>query len=143
MQPCSCGCFEPHVIARRETADGRRVKVWSDGMVTHADPFGTHICGIGRARSDHNANGYARAGRAIVDIISLFDFSELRTLVRVARDRAWHNYKSEDMRRQHITAIVGRKTARGLTGGQRALDAALAKATPPVPWMLRWQSRTK
>jgi hypothetical protein len=31
---CSCGETAPHVIARRETADGIAIQIWHDGAVT-------------------------------------------------------------------------------------------------------------
>ena len=31
---CSCGCFKPHAFATRETADGRRVRLWTDGTTS-------------------------------------------------------------------------------------------------------------
>jgi hypothetical protein len=106
---CSCGCAEAHPIATRETADHRRVRVWSDGMVTHADPFGTHIRGIGPVRIARSSA--ALAGRDLVECIGFFDFAELPTLVRTARALRKHTYRSDDARRADIVRTAS-KTAK-------------------------------
>jgi len=48
---CTCGCTEPHVIAKRVTDDGYTIKCWSDGMVT--DRFGVCLRGLGKSRMAH------------------------------------------------------------------------------------------
>lgn len=109
---CTCGCAEVHPIATRTTADMHRVKVWSDGMVTHADPFGTHIRGIGPARAKHRAKAFARTSATLAECVGFFDFNELSTLVRVVRENVWHDYSSEDARRRHIICTTHRVLAK-------------------------------
>jgi hypothetical protein len=39
---CTCGIKEPHVIAKRQSADGKSLHIWSDGCMTywHGQYFG-------------------------------------------------------------------------------------------------------
>lgn len=79
--PCSCGCAEAHIIARRKTFEGIAVQIWSDGAVT---------CGINTyvAMAPRSAFGRARAVKAgwlIASMVEMYDHAELRGLVLAAR----------------------------------------------------------
>lgn len=81
VNPCSCGCTEPHVIARRNTFDGIRVQLWSDGAVT---------CGINTYVAMAPRSAYARrkaveAGWLVAGCVDMYDHAELRGLVGAAR----------------------------------------------------------
>jgi hypothetical protein len=79
--PCSCGCTEAHVIARRKTFDGIAVQLWSDGAVT---------CGINTyvamaPRSAHGRRNAVKAAWLMAGEVALYDHAELRGLVLAAR----------------------------------------------------------
>jgi len=85
---CSCGgdsCGpNAHVMARRLTADGIMVQVWSDGAVTCG--LGTYI--IRGVRSGRNAFALGAAVEAawlVAGEVSLYDHAELRGLCVAAR----------------------------------------------------------
>lgn len=44
---CSCGNPSPHPVARKTTADGTSVHVWSDGLVTDASIVAGYLPGVG------------------------------------------------------------------------------------------------
>ena len=80
---CSCGCDHPHVIARRETADGKLIHVWSDGDVTTSMGWG--LIGIGRGRTAFSRAAYRQAALDIIDDVSLYTFEELPHIIHFAR----------------------------------------------------------
>jgi hypothetical protein len=100
---CTCGNTEPHPIARKTTADGVKVHVWSDGMVTDASIIAGYLAGVGR-RKVPVARLWAFAGEVCV-----FDASELGSLVAEHR-RAAKRQAAIDASRpaeRHPDAIVG------------------------------------
>ena len=106
---CSCGCFKPHAFATRETADGKRVRLWTDGTITHAgvgDPF---IKGLGEARSTWGTRARSRTLRLIANDVSLFDLAELPTLVRVGEPTGRSSWSSENDRRLFIILDANRR----------------------------------
>lgn len=70
------------VLARRKTADGRSVKLWSDGQVTWAF---SAIRGIGRAIEPWAQEADLKAGWAAIDLVSLCDAAEIPALIKEAR----------------------------------------------------------
>jgi hypothetical protein len=98
--PCTCGELAPHIVARRTTADGRRVEIYSDGYVL--GPAGHYLPGVGRKRvpAEHLV--------AFASEVCLFTVAELGALV-VEHQRA---AKLEAERSRpialHPNAIVGR-----------------------------------
>lgn len=80
---CPCGCSAAHKIAHRQTADGIRVTLWSDGTVTSG--MGFCIRGIGAARSNYEAEKDVEAGWLAFAEIELYDLAEVSRLVRAAR----------------------------------------------------------
>lgn len=79
--PCSCGDAEPHVIARRMSADGAIVKLWSDGAVSSGLGF-TILRGVRSGRRHELA---LRAAWLLADEVCLYDRGELGFLARMAR----------------------------------------------------------
>lgn len=74
MRACSCGDHAPHRIARRTTADGILIVVWSDGWLT--DRMGLRLAKL-RVKYDFDRDSlWALAG-----LIGFFDLAELRPLV--------------------------------------------------------------
>lgn len=93
---CSCGIAELHEIARRRTADGHDVCLWSDGMVTRA--LGYHIRGVGRRRAkpvEHEL----RIGWAVLDAAGVYDADELAELVGRYRRAFDANTDAKEARR--------------------------------------------
>lgn len=94
---CSCGDPAHHVIAKRQTADGRTVQFWEDSAITGALGQGFH------QHAAHKAWQKAirhQAADLLQEEVCLYDHAELPALViaaqQVARDmlgkgfdRAW------------------------------------------------------
>ena len=99
---CSCGCAEAHVIARRVTADGARLEVWSDGTITQR---GIWIRGLGETRSAWALSTRVRAARLMMDDFGIYDLSEIADLVKIAAKTFAHQYSSETDRRLHVRAL--------------------------------------
>jgi hypothetical protein len=102
MSACSCGCTEAHIIARRTTADGIRVEVWSDGTISQRGFF---IRGLGTPRSAWAVRARTRAARLMLDELELYDVGELPRLIKIAARTFAHTYSSEDTRRGHVRAL--------------------------------------
>lgn len=77
---CSCGNNETHIVARRTTADGAEIVLWSDGDLTR--PLGFAIPGVGRLSDRALA---LRSGRLVLEDLCLYQLSEVSTLVKAAR----------------------------------------------------------
>lgn len=135
VTPCSCGCVEPHIIARRTTADGVRVDVWSDGTLTQRGMF---LRGLGTPRSNWAVSARARAARLVCDELELYNLAELP---KVAAKTYAHTYSSEADRLGHVRVLVASALALALTAcgpdafytippladaGQDALEDALS-----------------
>ncbi len=82
---CSCGLHcrgaEAHVVACRTTDDGITIKLWSDGCITS----GINTIVAQGARTDAAVDIYLRAGRMVMDWISVYDFNDVRPMVDAAR----------------------------------------------------------
>lgn len=76
---CTCGRTDDHVIAERQTFDGVRVCIWSNGDLTGA--LGIYPRDIGKT---HGAS-QIRVARLIQDEISMYDWAELADLIKMAR----------------------------------------------------------
>lgn len=110
---CSCGCAEPHVVMRRETADGARLAIWNDGALTHANALGTYVRGLGEPRSNWSRHARRRAVMLVADDLAVFDLAEIPVVVKAAENCMPHTYRSEHDRRVHALAIARRRLARG------------------------------
>ena len=99
-EPCSCGCTEPHQIARRTTADGVRLAVWSDGAVTLA--VGIYLRGLGIPRSAWARATRARAVRLVMGDLEMFDATEIPPLVKAAEATYRHTWSSDHDRRAFV-----------------------------------------
>ena len=75
-QTCICGQEKDHPIARRATADGTHVLLWSTGEVTGA--LGYKLPGVPMRRD-------LPTGRRFIDEVCLWDTSELWALYKAAR----------------------------------------------------------
>lgn len=82
---CSCGCSALHVIARRETADGRALTILSDGSIL-AGPtkLSPALRGLGAPRSNYTAGKRAAAVALVLDDLGLYDFAEVATAIKIA-----------------------------------------------------------
>lgn len=103
---CSCGVHSDHKVARRLTADGKTVVLWSDGQVTGA--FNA-IRGIGRARTRTARRLNLRAGWLVFADVELYDFDEVPGLVRAARQGVRQYNATEDSARAFMRQRVKRR----------------------------------
>src|SRR4051812_35894631 len=82
-----CSCGEPscgdraHVMAKRKTADGIIIKLWSDGAITAG--LNTYV--IRGARSARAVRLAVAAGWLVVGEVCLYDYAEVRKLCVSAR----------------------------------------------------------
>ncbi len=78
--PCTCGESAPHIVARRETADGHAICLWNDGAFTWG-ALGRIVngCALRPTAADVAARWLA-AGEAC-----LWDASDVPRLIRTAR----------------------------------------------------------
>jgi hypothetical protein len=85
MSTCTCGNSELHAIARRTTADGVTVALWSDGDIT--DRLGFRIRGVGKTRGAGPAalDRALRVGWLVMNNVCVYDFSEVAALVKAGR----------------------------------------------------------
>jgi hypothetical protein len=72
------------VMARRRTADGMIVELWSDSSVT-TGAFGTIVVGATAAASDETVRLNVLAGWLAINDACLYDAAEIRALVLAAR----------------------------------------------------------
>ena len=77
---CSCGKTEDHVLATRQTVEGVKVQLWSDGTITGLT--GTYPRGIGKSRTPN-----LEAGWRVMGNVSLYTWEELPLLIRAERRR--------------------------------------------------------
>lgn len=85
---CSCGETEHHIIARRKTADGIGVCVWSDGLVTGY--LGMVLPGVTcvRPRTVEAVNRERRAAWMLAEWVCLYDVAEVGALYSDCRKAA-------------------------------------------------------
>ena len=72
-------------IAKAKTFDGTGILFYSDGLVTTSLGYGFGA-GTGRAKKTASIKQAVKANQLVAGEISLFDFSEVDLLIRVARD---------------------------------------------------------
>jgi hypothetical protein len=79
---CTCGDTEPHVIARRTTADGIAVEVWHDGAITGRCGRARALPGvpIARPRTAEAFHLARRAASLLAGEVCLYDLAELPRL---------------------------------------------------------------
>ena len=83
---CSCGNPEPHIVARRTTADSTILCLWSDGDVTLR--LGFVLKGLGRGRSGYADRCNALAARVVFDDACLLTVPEFTASLKLARKLA-------------------------------------------------------
>jgi hypothetical protein len=85
---CTCGNADHHVIKNANTADGKRVSLWSDGMVTGL--FGHRLSGIPARRGKDEAavQRNLKAGHLLLGDVELYDVSEIGDLYAAAERAA-------------------------------------------------------
>ena len=96
---CLCGNASHHPIARKTTADGAHVHVWSDGLVTDASIVAGYLPGVGRKRLP------AARLWAFAEDVCLYHVSELAGLVtehqRAAKAQAAEEHRERHPSRHH------------------------------------------
>lgn len=95
---CTCGRTDPHVIARRRTADGFTVCAWSDGPVTAE--LGRKIDGlpIVRPTTPEAIELARRAAWLLLGEACLWDLSDMARLYSVCRAVAKRSGLPDDVR---------------------------------------------
>lgn len=83
---CSCGCVEPHVIARRELATGERIALWSDGDATWGDRFVRTAVALGRPLRAGAPDTADRGAEGIADVAGFIDATEIARAIHLARE---------------------------------------------------------
>ena len=83
MQTCSCGNAEAHIIARRKTATGTPVALWSDGGLTSG--MGFQIQGMGVARTQASRDLNVEAGWLFIAACELHENHEIVALAKSCR----------------------------------------------------------
>lgn len=119
---CSCGNHDAHPIARKTTADGAHVHVWSDGLVTDASIAAGYLPGVGRRRLPA-----ARLWAFAADVC-LYHVSELGALVtehqRAAKAQSAAEHRERNPSRHHEDdQTVARGAALARAFGHRAAIA--------------------
>lgn len=74
---CTCGEAHPHVAARRVTADGAHVEVWSDGAVTASLGIGFPGIPVARPKTDEAISQQRRIGWMFASWASVYSRDEL------------------------------------------------------------------
>lgn len=122
---CSCGCREAHSFATRETFDGKRIDLWTDGRITHRVPGFPYLAGLGAPRSDWSIRVRIAAVRLIADDVGLYTLAEVVTAVRVAEKTYAHNWSDDAARRAFVRSKTIQHFNLGLSNLARAaLDGA-------------------
>ena len=80
---------EAKVIARRKTADGQIVLLWSDGSITGSMSY--KLSGVPMTKN-------SRVGWLFMGEVALFDIDELHALYKAAKWAAKHNGQPGDVR---------------------------------------------
>lgn len=88
------------VIARRSTADGVHVCLWSDGTLTWS--LGSIIKGSANPRTRAQSEMALRAGWLVLGDVALYDADEVPTLIRAARATAKAGSDPGDMRARFV-----------------------------------------
>jgi hypothetical protein len=96
---CTCGSAYHHVVKSANTADNKRVCLWSDGMVTGL--FGHRLSGIPARRGKDAASVQRnlKAGRLLLGDVELYDVSEIGDLYAAAERAAKLDGQPGTMRR--------------------------------------------
>lgn len=109
---CTCGEVALHTVARRSTADGKHVLLWSDGSLTWA--LGYAIKGSAFPRTAEQRERALRAGWLVVGEVCIHNADDVSDLVAAAR---W----------------VADRDANGLPGDVRARLRAMRTPSGPKP----------
>lgn len=124
---CTCGCTEAHEVARRQTADGVTVAFWSDGCVSGI--MGLNVQAW-PPRSAFATRRAIEANRIVADEVCLYDWSEVRSLIRTAR-RSLEQVclAPADYIRRSMAGETFRSTGAVVTSRKSAPDGAETRAT--------------
>lgn len=103
---CSCGGGEPHIIARRTTADGIGVEFWHDGAITGRTGLALPGVPIVRPRTADATDLALRSASLVSGDVELYDLSDLPRLYMCARRAAARFGSPGDMRAEFAKADV-------------------------------------
>lgn len=98
---CSCGNPETHKVATRETADGFKVTIWSDGGLT-VSYLHHYVRGLGNPRTNYGRTNRKRSVKLLMDSFGLMNLKEISRAIKLAERSYAHTYDTEDSRRLHV-----------------------------------------
>lgn len=101
---CSCGEARPHEVARRRTADGVSVLLWSDGPVTGRLGYQIEGVPMARPRSAEGRKLALRAGRLLMGEVCIHDAADLGALYEACRWAAKRGGLPGDVRQRMRSA---------------------------------------
>jgi hypothetical protein len=95
---CSCGATGDHVVAERESADGKYLVLWSSGELTQRGGVGFPGVPVARSRDAAQVRVALEAGRLVLGEASLWDAAEIPALYAAARRVAARGGSPGDLR---------------------------------------------
>lgn len=102
MPPTICHCGAPaeysHIVARRSTADGKSVLLWSHGHLTWR--FGEYVRGSAHPRTATQVAAALAAGWLLLGDVELWEAEEVPTLAAAARQVAARSGLPGDLRKR-------------------------------------------
>lgn len=96
---CSCGETKPHVVMRRQTADGIEVCLWENGAVTGSMGIGLPRVPLARPKTPNAVSRAMSLGRLMVGDVEIYDAAELPALYDAAKRAAARDGLPGTMRR--------------------------------------------
>lgn len=94
--PCSCNNPESHIIARRQTADGVTVCLWSDGLVSFL--LGRYLPGVRPSRGGWQQDADLTAGWALMGEVCCLDAAEVAPAFQALRRECRKPYQRTSWR---------------------------------------------
>ncbi len=85
LAPCSCGHDHAHQIAKRLTADGIAVILWSNGPVTGRMGFALDGVPVARPATEEARAVALAAGWLLLGEVALYDYADLGALYAACR----------------------------------------------------------
>jgi hypothetical protein len=109
---CTCGKTEVHPIARRRSADGYSVVIWSDGGISGHLGLNTIVR---PSRGEWATQRALDAAWLFAGECELYEWDELKRLARVARDAV---KKRPATAREYVRAAMSGAKFQAIKGGR-------------------------
>lgn len=98
LNSCTCGNDQPHIVARRRTADDVAVEIWHDGAITGRAGRALPNVPIARPRTEAGRLVAVAAASLVAGEIELYEVTEVPRLVACAKRVAARNGLPGDLR---------------------------------------------